>query len=157
MVRRPQPEFQCPPPFRTETDGAVKEDSNALGEDLGGVRTHVTNRMAEAVNVHCRSCRTEFRRLSGSELVAKSLKAKCTVNVLENCTRENWENQAALRVRPRQRHLEAPPTSLPRGGAGLHPALPPSRAHLGAGTLELAHHGLHEVQHFVKISGRDAA
>lgn len=118
MVRRPQPEFQCPPPFRTETDGAVKEDSDALGEDLGGVRTHVTNRMAEAVNVHPCSCWTEFRRLSGSELVAKSLKAKCTLNVLENCTRENWENQAALRVRPRQRHLEAPPTSLPRGGAG---------------------------------------
>lgn len=59
------------------------------GEDLGRVRTHVTNRMAEAVNVHPRICRTEFRRLSGSELVAKSLKVKCCVVLVENCTREN--------------------------------------------------------------------
>lgn len=113
-------------PFLTETDRALKEGSEALGEDRGGVRTHVTNRIAEAVNVHPRSCQTEFRRFSGSELVAKSLKVKCSWNRSENCTRENWENQAALGVRPRQSHLEAPPTSLSgagRGGAGLHPGL----------------------------------
>ena len=149
-------------PFLTETDRALKEDSDALGEDRGGVRTHVTNRMAEAVNVRPPSCQSEFRRFSGSELVAKSLKVKCSWNRSENCTRENWENQAALGVRPRQSHLEAPPTSLSgagRGGAGrgYTPALPPLRAHLGAGTLELAHHGLHEAQHFVKIPGGDAA
>ena len=91
-------------PFLTETDRALKEDSDALGEDRGGVRTHVTNRMAEAVNVRPPSCQTEFRRFSGSELVAKSLKVKCSWNRSENCTRENWENQAAL-------------------GGGLHPGL----------------------------------
>ena len=110
----------------------------------------MTNRMAEAVNVHSCICWTEFRRLSGSELVVKSLKVKCCLVLVENCTRENWENHTALGVRPRQRHLQAPPTSHP-------PAFAPLRAHLGAGTLELAHHGLHEVQHFVKIAGGDAA
>lgn len=48
---------------------------------------------------------------------------------------------------------------LGRGGrgGGCTLSFPPLRAHLGAGTLELAHHSLHEVQHFGKIGGGDAA
>lgn len=73
--------------------------------------------MAEAVCVYPPSCCIELSSLRGFELAAKALKVKCSLNLLENCTRANWEKHGRAAAGPRRRNAEAPPTSL-RGGAG---------------------------------------
>ena len=80
--------------------------------------------MAVAVYVYPLSFCTEFSRLSGFELAAKALKVKCTWNLWENCTRENWENHTGLGAGPRLQNPGVPPTSFPREGEGEGAAAP---------------------------------